>query len=34
MSIGKKIKFFRKLRGMTQRELGTEVGFPPASADA
>lgn len=33
MSIGKKIKFFRKHRGMTQRELGTEVGFPPASAD-
>ena len=33
MSIGKKIKFFRKRRGMTQRELGTEVGFPPASAD-
>lgn len=33
MSVGKKIKFFRKRRGMTQRELGTEVGFPPASAD-
>ena len=33
MSIGKKIKFFRKRRGMTQRELGTEVGFSPASAD-
>ena len=33
MSIGKKIKFLRKRRGMTQRELGTEVGFPPASAD-
>lgn len=33
MSIGKKIKFFRKRRGMTQRALGTEVGFPPASAD-
>jgi len=33
MSIGKKIKFFRKRRGMTQRVLGTEVGFPPASAD-
>ena len=33
MSIGKKIKFFRKRRGMTQRELGTVVGFPPASAD-
>ena len=32
MSIGKKIKFFRKRRGMTQRELGTEVGFSPASA--
>lgn len=33
MSIDKKIKFFRKRRGMTQRELGTEVGFPPTSAD-
>lgn len=33
MSIGKKIKYFRKRRGMTQRALGTEVGFPPASAD-
>lgn len=33
MSIGKKIKFFRKRRGMTQRELGAEVGFPPTSAD-
>ena len=33
MSVGERIKFHRKLRGMTQRELGTEVGFPPASAD-
>lgn len=33
MSVGEKIKFHRKRRGMTQRELGTEVGFPPASAD-
>ena len=33
MSVGERIKFHHKLRGMTQRELGTEVGFPPASAD-
>lgn len=33
MSIGSRIKFFRKRRHMTQRELGMEVGFPPASAD-
>lgn len=33
MSVGERIKFHRKLRGMTQRELGMEVGFPPASAD-
>lgn len=33
MSVGERIKFHRKRRGMTQRELGTEVGFSPASAD-
>ena len=33
MSVGDRIKFHRKRRGITQRELGVEVGFPPASAD-
>jgi transcriptional regulator with XRE-family HTH domain len=33
MSVGERIKFHRKRRDMTQRGLGTEVGFPPASAD-
>ena len=33
MAIGKRIQFFRKLRGMTQKYLGTQVGFPEKSAD-
>lgn len=33
MSVGERIKFHRKRRGMTQRELGMEMGFPPTSAD-
>ena len=33
MSIGKRIRFFRKRAGMTQRELGLSVGFMPVSAD-
>ena len=33
MSIGKRIRFFRKRRGMTQRELGIAVGFPDKTAD-
>ena len=31
--IGKRIKYFRNLRGMTQRELGRRVGLSPLSAD-
>lgn len=33
MKIGKRIRFFRELRGMTQKELGIEVGFSEKSAD-
>lgn len=33
MAIGEQIQFFRKLRGMTQKYLGTQVGFPEKSAD-
>lgn len=33
MSIGERIRYFRILHGMTQRELGTQVGFSPSSAD-
>ena len=33
MAIGERIQFFRKLRGMTQKYLGTQVGFPERSAD-
>ena len=33
MAIGERIQFFRKLRGMTQKYLGTQVGFPEKSAD-
>ena len=33
MAIGQRIKFFRNLRGMTQRYLGVQVGFPESSAD-
>ncbi len=33
MKIGKRIRFFRILRGMTQRELGRAVGFPEKTAD-
>lgn len=28
MAISERIRFFRNLRGMTQRYLGTVVGFP------
>ena len=28
MAIGERIHFFRLLRGMTQKYLGTAVGFP------
>ena len=33
MAVGERIQFFRKLRGMTQKYLGTQVGFPEKSAD-
>ena len=33
MSIGKRIKFFRNLRGMSQKELGILAGFQPHTAD-
>lgn len=33
MAIGERIHFFRLLRGMTQKYLGTMVGFPERSAD-
>ncbi len=33
MAIGERIRFFRGLRGMTQKKLGMAVGFPEQSAD-
>lgn len=33
MAIGERISFFRNLRGMTQKFLGIQVGFPEKSAD-
>ncbi len=33
MAIGERIHFFRLLRGMTQKYLGTVVGFPEKTAD-
>ena len=33
MAIGERLHFFRLLRGMTQKYLGTIVGFPERSAD-
>ena len=33
MAIGERIHFFRILRGMTQKYLGTIVGFPERSAE-
>ena len=33
MAIGERIHFFRILRGITQKYLGTIVGFPERSAD-
>ena len=33
MGIGERISFFRTLRGMTQKYLGTVVGFPEKTAD-
>lgn len=33
VAIGERIRFFRTLRGMTQKYLGIMVGFPEGSAD-
>ena len=33
MATGERIRFFRILRGMTQKYLGLMLGFPPNSAD-
>ena len=33
MAIGERINFFRNMRGMTQKYLGMQVGFPERSAD-
>jgi len=33
MKIGERIQKVRKIKGMTQRELGLEMGFPYMSAD-
>lgn len=33
MATGERIRFFRNLRGMTQKYLGTVVGFPEKTAD-
>ena len=33
MAIGERIRFFRTMRGMTQKYLGMLMGFPEKSAD-
>ncbi|MGL5258510.1 MAG: helix-turn-helix domain-containing protein [Lachnospiraceae bacterium] len=33
MTIGKRLRFIRTFRGMTQKELGEKLGFDPGSAD-
>jgi transcriptional regulator with XRE-family HTH domain len=33
MAIGKRIKFIRNLRGLTQKELGLAVGFTDKTSD-
>lgn len=33
MAIGQRIKFFRNLRKLTQKELGQKLGFPERAAD-
>lgn len=33
MTIGERIRFFRNMRGLTQKALGIQVGFPEKSAD-
>lgn len=32
MTVGKRIRFFRELRGMTQQQLGEKAGFPAKTA--
>lgn len=32
-SMGGRLQYFRKLRGMTQKQLGTALGFPEQSTD-
>lgn len=34
MTLGEKIKYFRKLRGLTQKELGLKIGFKANTADS
>ena len=33
MAIGERIRFFRNMKGITQKYLGMVVGFPERSAD-
>lgn len=33
MAIGERIRFFRNLKGMTQKYLGVQVGYPEKTAD-
>lgn len=33
MAIGERIRFFRNLKGMTQKLLGVQIGFPEKTAD-
>lgn len=33
MDIGYRIKYIRKLKGLTQKELGLKLGFPESAAD-
>lgn len=33
MAIGERIRFIRNLRGMTQKYLGMQIGFPEKTAD-
>ena len=33
MAIGERIRFFRNLKGMTQKYLGVKLGFPEKTAD-
>lgn len=34
MTLGERIRGFRRLRGLTQKELGIAVGFPETTADS